>query len=99
MGNMKDILNMIPGMKKMGNAANQMDDKMIGSIEAIIYSMTQKERENPDIINGTRKARIAKGSGTSIQQVNNLMNQFDQMRKMIKKMNKGGMPQLDNMFK
>jgi signal recognition particle subunit SRP54 len=87
MGNIKDLMGMIPGM---GSAVKDIDidNNSFKPIEAVIQSMTQKERENPDMIDGNRKKRIANGSGTSIQQVNNLLKQFDQMRKMMKKMNK-----------
>jgi signal recognition particle subunit SRP54 len=86
MGNVKDLVSMIPGM---GAAVKDLDfdNDSFKPIEAIICSMTPKERETPDIIDGNRKKRIANGSGTSLQQVNNLMKQFDDMRKMIKKMN------------
>jgi signal recognition particle subunit SRP54 len=72
----------------------EVDENAFKPIEAIIYSMTKEERNNPDLINGTRKDRIARGSGTSIQQVNNLLKQFEEMRKMVKTMNKtqGKMP-------
>ena len=89
MGNLKDLLGMIPGMgKAMKNI--DIDDDSFKPIEAIIKSMTPTERENPDIINGSRRHRIAKGSGTSIQQVNQLLKQFNEMRKMMKTMNKMG---------
>ncbi|WP_247236030.1 signal recognition particle protein [Telluribacter sp. SYSU D00476] len=86
MGNVKDLIGMIPGM---GNAIKDLDidNDSFKPIEAIIQSMTKKERENPDIIDGSRKKRIATGSGTSIQQVNNLLKQFDEMRRMMRKMN------------
>jgi signal recognition particle subunit SRP54 len=86
MGNVKDLLGMIPGM---GSAMKDMeiDNDSFKPIEAIIHSMTPKERENPDVIDGSRKKRIAGGSGTSLQQVNNLLKQFDEMRKMMRKMN------------
>ncbi len=86
MGNVKDLLGMIPGM---GAAMKDMeiDNDSFKPIEAIIHSMTPKERENPDVIDGSRKKRIASGSGTSLTQVNNLIKQFDEMRKMMKKMN------------
>jgi len=79
-------LGMIPGM---GSAVKDMDidNDSFKPIEAIIQSMTPKERENPDMIDNSRKKRIATGSGTSLQQVNNLLKQFDEMRKMMKKMN------------
>lgn len=86
MGNVKDLLGMIPGM---GAAVKDMDidNDSFKPIEAIIQSMTPMERENPDVIDNSRKKRIATGSGTSLQQVNNLLKQFDEMRKMMKKMN------------
>ncbi|GAB3170219.1 signal recognition particle protein [Telluribacter humicola] len=86
MGNVKDLIGMIPGM---GNAIKDLDidNDSFKPIEAIIQSMTKKERENPDLIDGSRKKRIATGSGTSIQQVNNLLKQFDEMRRMMRKMN------------
>lgn len=87
MGNIKDLVGMIPGMGKMMKGV-EVDDNAFVPIEAIIRSMSPKERENPDIIDGNRRKRIAMGSGTDIQQVNNLMKQFDQMRKMMKQMNK-----------
>lgn len=89
MGNMKDLLGMIPGMGKAMKGVD-IDDNSFKPIEAIIRSMTFQERENPDIINGNRKNRIAKGSGTSIQQVNQLLKQFEDMRKLMKTMNKMG---------
>lgn len=89
MGSIKDIMGMIPGVGKMMKGL-EVDDDAFKPIEAIIKSMTLEERENPDIINGPRRKRIATGSGTSIQQVNNLMKQFGDMRKMMKKMNKMG---------
>lgn len=86
MGNVKDLLGMIPGMGKMIKDLD-IDNDSFKPIEAIISSMTPKERQHPDIIDGSRKKRIAAGSGTNIQQVNNLLKQFDEMRKMMKKMN------------
>ncbi|GAB2605519.1 signal recognition particle protein [Spirosoma areae] len=86
MGNVKDLLGMIPGMGKMIKDLD-IDNDSFKPIEAIISSMTPQERSRPDIIEGSRKKRIAAGSGTSIQQVNNLLKQFDEMRKMMKKMN------------
>ncbi|MDY6915309.1 MAG: signal recognition particle protein [Candidatus Cloacimonadota bacterium] len=85
MGPLDQLLGMIPGANKIKNL--QVDEKEIKHIEAIIYSMTQREREKPVIINGSRRKRIAEGSGTSIQQVNRLLKQFDQMKKMMKKFN------------
>jgi signal recognition particle subunit SRP54 len=89
MGSIKDIVGMLPGMNKMMKDVD-IDDNAFAPIEAIINSMTPKERQNPDVINGNRRKRIADGSGTSIQQVNNLMKQFEDMRKMMKMMNKTG---------
>ncbi|MBK5279879.1 MAG: signal recognition particle protein, partial [Bacteroidia bacterium] len=89
MGNMKDMLSMIPGMSKAVKDVN-IDDNSFKPIEAIIRSMTLEERETPDKINVSRKTRIAKGSGTSVQQVNQLLKQFEDMRKMMKTMNKMG---------
>jgi signal recognition particle subunit SRP54 len=89
MGNMKDLIGMIPGMGKAVKDID-IDDNSFKPIEAIIRSMTNEERENPDLINGSRKNRIAKGSGRSVQEVNNLLKQFSDMRKLMKTMNKMG---------
>lgn len=89
MGNMKDMLGMIPGMGKAMKDVDINDDSF-KPVEAIIRSMTLEERENPEKLNSSRKNRIAKGSGTSIQQVNQLLKQFEDMRKMMKMMNKMG---------
>lgn len=89
MGNMKDLLGMIPGVGKALKGVD-IDDNSFKPIEAIIRSMTMQERENPDLINGSRKARIAKGSGRTVQEVNNLLKQFADMRKLMKTMNKMG---------
>jgi signal recognition particle subunit SRP54 len=98
MGNVKDLLGMIPGMGKQIKDLD-IDNESFKPIEAVIQSMTKVERENPDIIDGKRKLRIAKGSGTSVQEVNNLLKQFDQMKKMMKKMNKlQGAGKLGKMF-
>ena len=92
MGNLKDLASMIPGV---GKAIKDMDidDNAFKSIEAIIYSMTPKERSNPELLNGSRRQRIAAGSVTSIQEVNRLIKQFDQTRKMMRMVtqNKGAM--------
>ncbi|NDV96091.1 signal recognition particle protein [Dysgonomonas sp. 521] len=96
MGNLKELASMIPGVGKAIKDLD-IDDDAFKSIEAIIYSMTPKERSNPEILNGSRRQRIAKGSGTSIQEVNKLIKQFDQTRKMMKMMTqmKGGkMPKM-----
>ena len=83
MGNLKELASMIPGVGKAIKDIDISDDAFKG-IEAIIYSMTPEERSKPSVLNGSRKERIAKGSGTSQQEVNRLMQQFDQMRKMMK---------------
>lgn len=84
MGNLKELAQMIPGVGKALKNVD-IDDNAFKPIEAIIYSMTPKERANPQLLNGSRRARIAAGSGTSIQEVNRLMKQMDDMRKMMKK--------------
>ena len=85
MGNLKDLAAMIPGVGKAMKDID-IDDNAFKSIEAIIYSMSPKERVTPEILNGSRRQRIAKGSGTSIQEVNKLIKQFDETRKMMKMM-------------
>ena len=89
MGSMEDILKMIPGMGGKLSGL-QIDEKAMGRTKAIIQAMTPKERANPDILNASRRRRIARGSGTTIQDVNKLMNQFEASRKMMKQMT-GGM--------
>ncbi len=83
MGNLKELASMIPGVGKALRNID-IDDNAFKNIEAIIHSMTPKERANPDLLNGSRRNRIAKGSGTTIQEVNRLLKQFDQTRKMMK---------------
>jgi signal recognition particle subunit SRP54 len=85
MGNLKDLASMIPGVGKMMKDVD-IDDDAFKSIEAIIYSMTPSERTNPGILNGSRKARIAKGSGTNVMEINKLLKQFEETRKMMKMM-------------
>jgi signal recognition particle subunit SRP54 len=88
MGNIKDLASMIPGVgKAMKNL--DIDDNAFKGIEAIIHSMTPEERENPEILNGGRKKRIAAGSGTNVQEINKLLKQFDETRKMMKMMQGG----------
>lgn len=89
MGNVKDLMGMIPGM---GKAIKNMDidDDAFKEVEAIIYSMTPEERENPKVLNGSRRRRIANGSGSDIQEVNRLIKQFGETRKMMRMMSKGG---------
>lgn len=91
MGNIKDLMGMIPGVGKAIKDID-LDDDAFKHVEAIIQSMTPQERKNPDLINGSRKNRIAKGSGNDIQKVNAFLKQFDDMRKMMKMMNQGGNP-------
>ncbi|AZV42244.1 signal recognition particle protein [Peribacillus asahii] len=87
MGPLDDLLKMIPGANKIKGLDNvQVDDKQIGHVEAIIRSMTKQEKEQPEIINASRRKRIAKGSGRSIQEVNRLLKQFEDMKKMMKQM-------------
>ncbi len=91
MGNLKDLASMIPGVgKQLKNI--DIDDDAFKSVEAIIHSMTPEERSNPSVMNGSRRQRIAKGSGTSMQEVNRLLTQFDQMRKMMKTVTQGKNP-------
>jgi signal recognition particle subunit SRP54 len=87
MGNLKDLASMIPGVGKAIKDID-LDDNSFKSVEAIIYSMTPKERANPEILNGSRRTRIAKGSGTNIQEVNNLLKHFEEMKKMMRMMMK-----------
>lgn len=89
MGSLRDLLGMIPGMDKALKNVN-IDDKAFGKVEAIIFSMTKDERQNPKILNGSRRKRIASGSGTTIQDVNRLLKQFDDMQKMMKNITRGG---------
>jgi signal recognition particle subunit SRP54 len=100
MGNLKNLISMIPGMSKIAKNLD-IDDKAFSKIEAIIDSMTPEERQNPAILNGSRKKRIAKGSGNRIEEINQFLRQFDQMRKMMFQMSKmqgkGGNMKMPNM--
>ncbi len=98
MGNMKDLVGMIPGAGKMMKDVD-IDDDAFKGIESIIFSMTPKERSNPAIIDGSRKKRIAKGAGTEVQEVNQLLKQFSQMSKMMKMMQGGGAKKMMEMLK
>ncbi len=89
MGPMSQVLGMLPGMSRIPQNAD-VDEKALGRIEAIIQSMTMQERRSPNILNGSRRKRIASGSGTSVQEVNRLMKQYEQMQKMMKTLSKGG---------
>ena len=91
LGPLENLLKLVPGAKKMGLNNIKIDPKQMAHIEAIVLSMTPKERRNPDIIKASRKTRIAAGSGTSVQEVNKMLTQFDQMKKMMKQMSNGNM--------
>lgn len=94
MGSMSNLLGMMPGMSMLKGKINvdQIDDSYFKKSEAIMYSMTAEERHNPQIINGSRRKRIAEGSGTTLQEVNQLLNQFGQVQKMMKMMSSGKLP-------
>ncbi len=98
MGNLKDLASMIPGVGKAIKDID-IDDNAFKGIEAIIQSMTPKERSHPEILNSSRRQRIAKGSGTNIQEVNRLIKQFDQTRKMMKMVTGSGMGKMSGMMK
>lgn len=91
LGPLENLLKLIPGAKKMGLNNVKVDPKQMAHVEAIVLSMTPKERKHPEIIKASRKTRIAAGSGTSVQEVNKLLQQFDQMKKMMKQMTNGNM--------
>jgi signal recognition particle subunit SRP54 len=95
MGSLGGLMRLMPGMTKdMRDAAKNVDDGELNKIEAVIQSMTRRERREPQIIDGSRRARIAKGSGSSVAAVNQLLKQFEMMKKTMKQMSGGGMPQL-----
>jgi signal recognition particle subunit SRP54 len=103
MGPLEGVLKMLPGVNAKALSQAKMDPKRMRHVEAMILSMTPQERKDPSIINGTRRSRIAKGSGRSISDVNRLLEQFRDMQKMMKKMaNSGGgrlgMPQMPGIF-
>ena len=91
MGSMSDIVGMIPGLNNLRGKINnsELNDDKLKYTEAIILSMTPSERKNPSIINGSRRKRIASGSGTSPSEINQLLNQFKQMQKMMRRLSKG----------
>ena len=91
MGNLEQLMGMIPGMKPGALKDAKIDEKALAHTEAMIRAMTKKEREHPEIIQASRKIRIANGSGTTVEEVNKLLKQFDQMKKMIKQFSGGGM--------
>lgn len=90
MGPMSKILGMMPGMGQMKDVIANIDEREIDRVEAIVYSMTPQERANPEILNGSRRARIAKGSGTQVSDVNGLVNRFMETRKLMKQLGQGG---------
>jgi signal recognition particle subunit SRP54 len=92
MGSLSEVIQKIPGMGKLMGKGMDVDDEQFRYMEAIIYSMTPRERHSPKIINGSRRRRIAAGSGTSIQDVNRLLKDFEQTRKMVKRMLRGKGP-------
>ncbi|WP_217924344.1 signal recognition particle protein [Miltoncostaea oceani] len=95
MGPMSQVLGMIPGFRNATKGKDlQVDDGQLDRVEAIVRSMTLQERRRPEIINGSRRRRIASGSGTSVQEVNQLLSQFKQMQKLMKQMGRGGLPAL-----
>ena len=95
MGPMSQVLGMIPGFRNAAKGRDlNIDDRQMDRVEAIIKSMTLAERRRPEIINGSRRRRIASGSGTSVQEVNQLLSQFKQMQKLMKQMGRGGLPAL-----
>ena len=98
MGNVKDLMSMIPGMGKAMKDID-IDENAFKGIEAIIQSMTPFERENPAVLNGGRRKRIAQGSGTDIQEVNRLIKQFDDTRKMMKMLTTGGAQKMAQQMK
>ena len=89
LGSIESLLKLLPGAKKMGLDKVNIDPKDLAHVEAIVLSMTEKERKNPDIIKASRKERIAKGSGRTVQEVNRLLNQFEESKKMMKQMASG----------
>ncbi|MEK7379875.1 MAG: signal recognition particle protein [Gemmatimonadota bacterium] len=92
MGPLKSVLGMLPGVSPAMLKTAKVDDKRIKHVEAIVLSMTPRERANPDLLNGSRRVRIARGSGRTVQEVNQLLHQFKQMQKMMKGKGKGGRP-------
>jgi signal recognition particle subunit SRP54 len=100
MGPMSQILGMIPGLSGVaGDIPQEVTDKQLGKIEAMISSMTSAERQNPRVIGGSRKRRIARGSGTTVQEVNQLLSQFRMVQKMMRQVSKGRIPDLMSMFR
>jgi signal recognition particle subunit SRP54 len=96
MGPVKSIVGMIPGLGKQLQGLD-VNENELGRVEAIVLSMTADERRRPEIINGSRRARIARGSGTTVQQVNQLMQARKQMQKVVKQLGRGKMPNLQSL--
>jgi signal recognition particle subunit SRP54 len=94
MGPLQSILGMMPGLAGHQLSNMKVDERELDRVEAIILSMTPEERRRPELIKGSRRLRIAKGSGTNVQAVNQLVKQFDQMRKLMRQMGRGKMPDL-----
>ena len=99
MGPLQSMLGMIPGFAGQQMKNVKVDEREIDRIEAIILSMTPQERRRPELIKGSRRLRIAKGSGTIVQQVNQLVKQFAQMRKLMKQLGSGKMPDLQALMR
>jgi signal recognition particle subunit SRP54 len=97
MGSIKKMMGMLPGAGQMKQQLDQFDEREIVRTEAIIQSMTKAERTNPKLLNGSRRLRIAKGSGTTVTEVNQLVNRFEQAAKMMKTVAKGGVPNVPGM--
>jgi signal recognition particle subunit SRP54 len=97
MGPLQSILGMLPGLGGQQLSQLNVDDRDLDRIQAIITSMTPEERRNPEILNGSRRRRIARGSGTSVQAVNQLVKQFGQMRKLMRQLTSGKMPDLQQL--
>lgn len=97
MGSLKSMLGMLPGAGNMKKQLEDFDESELGRTEAIIYSMTRVERQQPKVLNGSRRLRIAKGSGTTVTEVNSLVNRFEQASKMMKTMARGSTPQIQGM--
>jgi signal recognition particle subunit SRP54 len=94
MGPLQSLLGMMPGLAGQQLQNMKVDERELDRVEAIILSMTADERRRPELIKGSRRLRIAKGSGTNVQQVNQLVKQFDQMRKLMRQVGRGKMPDL-----
>jgi len=91
MGSIGGMMKMVPGMSAAaGQIDDELADKQMSQIEAIILSMTPAERKDPELLDGSRRKRIAKGSGSSVEEINRMMKQFNDMRKLMKKLSKGG---------